>query len=408
MNMHNDVWLMEQEHVDAWEAQVELYEGRSAEFAAAPNDARQAAFTRVDISGSIATVIMHGPMLTTISPVMKFFGVTAVDMRETGEALLALDEQGFDLIQLDINSPGGLSNGTEALANIVSNLKTPVATQVGGMMASAALWIGLSAGTVEATANTAMIGSIGVLSVITDSSKQAAKDGIERIAVRTSELKGGPVAGTEVTDAQIAEVKRTNDQLFSEFKSAVASFRGLSTEQIDAAATGQVFIASDALELGLIDTITAGSVSAPTQEEFAMDAKTTASLCADYPDFNAEIQAHLEAGTEESVIRAELNVKNLEAQLEAETARADDATKDLSDAQEQVATIKAKDDRIEQLEAEVAKFGTFEEQNEDPGVGAQASANSDEEQEGPDLSAMSPSEKADHFDAIAKAEEANK
>jgi len=400
---------MESRHVEAWNSEVALCmakEDRYLEHKAADGEEVEA-FTRVDVNDSEATVFMHGPMLSSVPPILKFFGVTAVDMQETGEALLALDEQGLELIKLDINSPGGTVNGTERLANIIAAMKTPVVTIVNGMMASAADWVGSAAGTIEASEGTALIGSIGVISVIVDTSEMAAAQGVKVIPIRSSDLKGGPIDGAPVSDAIIEDMKRIVSQTFDLFKAAIGKFRNLSAEQVEAAATGQVFLAEEAQELGLIDLITAGNVSAQAKEEFAMDANTAIALAAEFPDLAAELKAHVANGSDESVIRADLGLKSLEAEVKTLKADAEDAKAELAKVQEKADSVEAKDAEIKELQAKVDAFAEFEEQNEDPGVGAQASANSDEEQEGPDLSALSPKEQAKHFaDLDAKAQEA--
>ena len=405
--MHNDLWLMESRHVEAWEAQVASFQDRIPEFKAIDGDSADS-FTRVDVNESTATVFLHGPMISSVPSIMKFFGVEAVDMAEAGKVLLALDaDESIDLIELNINSPGGTVNGTETLANIIANLSTPTVSVVSGIMASAALWVGAAAGTIESTTNTAMIGSIGVISVIVDSSRMAESQGVKVIPIRSSDLKGGPIDGAPVSDALIDDMKRIISQTFDLFKAAIGKFRNLSAEQVEAAATGQVFLAEEAQELGLIDLITAGNVSAQAKEEFAMDANTAIALAAEFPDLAAELKAHVANGSDESEIRADLGLKSLEAEVKTLKADANDAKAELAKVQEKADSVEAKDAEIKELQAKVDAFGTFEEQNEDPGVGAQASANAEDEPIADPTANMTSSEKADHYAALdAKAQEA--
>ena len=385
MSTYTDVWLMEQEHVNAWNDQVALYEART-DYKMVDGE-ETPTFTHVQLSGSEAVVTMHGPMLTTVSPIMKFFGAEAVDMKEVGEVLLALDEKGLDLIRLDINSPGGDANGTEALSNIIRNLKTPVVAQVGGVMLSAALWVGLSAGTVEATTSTAMIGSLGVISVTVDSSKQAEKEGIEVHVTRSSELKGGTVPGTVITPEQKAESERINGQLFAVFKSAIAELRGMDEAQIEAVSTGQKFIAADAHRLGLIDSpvtplnndskpLTADNLSAPQQEDSALSIKVedAMKLCADFPAFADQAQKLVGEGKDEADIRATLKALDVNAKLSESVAKVETLTAQLKESEGLSSKFTALETENTELKAKVEKFEKFPEQATDAGPGSQSIA----------------------------------
>ena len=85
-------------------------------------------------------------------------------MASIGRYLQQADKNtNIDAIVLHIDSPGGTVDGTEALANIVKNIRKPVVSYVDGLMASAALWVGSSADEIWASSDTDEVGSVGVL-----------------------------------------------------------------------------------------------------------------------------------------------------------------------------------------------------------------------------------------------------
>ncbi len=379
MRTYADAWLMQSRHVKTLEAQVSSAQAHMQEFQASELAVHEVgespAFAGVQMDGTTATVRMHGVMLDSVPAYYAFFGIEAVDMGEVGQVLLALDaDDSIELVILDIDSPGGTVSGTEQLANIVNGMRTPTEAVVSDLIASAAYWVGAAAGTIRVTTKTAAIGSIGVYNVLFDTSEMFSKMGVKAIDIKSSELKGGAIDGVPISDAIIADSKRIIVQLFDQFKSAVAAFRDMTTEQVEAVATGQVFLANEALELGLIDFITAGNVSAQAKEEFAMDANDAIALAVEFPDFAAELKAHVANGSDESEIRADLGYKSLEAKVTSESARADSAEAKLSEVQEKADSVEAKDAEITELKAKVDAFEKFPEQPTDAGPGAQSVA----------------------------------
>ena len=79
--------------------------------------------------------------------------------------------------------------------------------------------------------------------------------GIRVVVISTGEFKGTGTPGTELTDSQEAYLQGIVDAYFADFKQAVRKGRKMSKEDVDAAADGRIFMAKDALRMGLIDGI---------------------------------------------------------------------------------------------------------------------------------------------------------
>ena len=89
-------------------------------------------------------------------------------------------------IVLEINSPGGEVDGTEALGNAVKNSKKPVVAWVAGMAASAAYWVASQASEIWMESEvTSEVGSIGVLCMHVDQSGALEAEGYKVSIIRS-------------------------------------------------------------------------------------------------------------------------------------------------------------------------------------------------------------------------------
>jgi ClpP class serine protease len=184
------------------------------------------------------------------------------------------------------------------------------------MAASAAYWLASQTDHIEANA-TAQVGSIGVYSVMVDSSQAYEDAGIRVHVVRSGSHKGSGVEGSPITPEDISEEQRMIDQLSHMFAATVARGRGLTPAQVAELATGQVWLAADALKLGLIDSIyglamaeTETKVKAMEEEEKAPEEQPAEEEQSEVEELSARVDS-LEARIEE-----------LEGEVEEETAKA--------------------------------------------------------------------------------------
>ncbi len=158
-------------------------------------------------------------------------------------------------IVLQIDSPGGTVSGTKDLADAVANSKKPVIAFVEDLCCSAAMWVASQASEIYANNATATIGSIGTFMGLYDLSKALENEGIKAVVVKAGEFKGGGFPGTEITDAQVAQWQKQIDQLQIEFTKGIASGRKMDVEDAASLATGQTWLAKEAVKLKLIDGI---------------------------------------------------------------------------------------------------------------------------------------------------------
>ena len=135
----------------------------------------------------------------------------------------------------------------------------PVVTYTGGMMASAALWLGASAGK-SFIGETAIAGSLGVLMVHASRARQLENDGVKVTVIRAGKHKALMNPYEDLTEDALKEAQSHADAMYDVFLTHVADSRGMSLTAADAAfGQGKEFVGKQAVRAGLIDEV--GSLS---------------------------------------------------------------------------------------------------------------------------------------------------
>lgn len=237
-----------------------------------PMDPNAKPYAMGGANSDLAVISIAGQMTKGQS---SFGGASTVMARRALRA--AADDTAVRGILLVIDSPGGSVSGTGDLGDDVAAIKKkkPVYAYIEDLGASAAYWVACQATRVYANP-TAEVGSIGVFCVLEDSTGQQKADGVKLTVVSSAELKGAGADG-KISDDLIADVQREIDAINQQFMGAVARGRSLTAKQVSDVATGQVWIANEAMKLGLIDqvasvdaamTALSGKVMQMTKEQF--------------------------------------------------------------------------------------------------------------------------------------------
>ncbi|NTV25926.1 MAG: S49 family peptidase [Chlorobiaceae bacterium] len=207
-------------------------------------------------SGNVAVITISGTLMKNPSLIERiFFG--ASDMGELTSAVnAAASDKSITGIVLNISSPGGTVAGTPELAGAVAaaNQKKPVLAYVDDLAASAAYWIASQARGIYASRQ-AVVGSIGVRMAMYDLSKAYEQAGVKVIPIDTGKFKSAGLAGTEITAEQQQMYQEIVDAHFRDFKSAVMKGRGMDEAAFGQVQDAQIFHASKARSVGLIDGI---------------------------------------------------------------------------------------------------------------------------------------------------------
>ncbi len=204
-----------------------------------------------EIDQGVAVIPLRGPLMKGFS---KFGGTSTVMARRA--IRLATESKEVAAILISIDSPGGHVAGTQELADEVrrAGAVKPVHAHIEDLGASAAMWIASQAQRISAN-RTANIGSIGVLSIIEDTTKLFEEKGIEVHVLTTGKLKGIGAPGVPVTPAHLEHIQERIDDVFEHFIGAIGAGRGLTGKRLAAVADARIVIAQKALALGLLDGI---------------------------------------------------------------------------------------------------------------------------------------------------------
>lgn len=236
-------------------------------------------------TGSTAIINVTGIIAPTDSALLRALGGTSLDgIRASLNAAMA--DASAERIVLAVDSPGGHVTGVSELADEIhaARSKKPITAYVSGMAASAGYWIASAAGAIV-TADTGLLGSIGVASVIYDTKGMLERAGVVKHEIVSSQSpRKRPDLGT---DAGRAQVQASIDALAAVFVGKVARNRGVTPNTVTGRfGGGGLLVGQDAVACGLADAVgslaaalayrhTAESVAAP------YDANTLAARAAE-------------------------------------------------------------------------------------------------------------------------------
>jgi len=208
----------------------------------------------ITVRDGVAIIPVSGPIFRFASLFDDISGATSVETlaKDFSEAL-ANDE--VKAILFDANSPGGQVSGIKEFSQQIFDARgqKPIVTYTGDLNASAMYWLGSASDKIFA-AETARIGSIGVVAAFDDNSKAKERAGIREfkfISSQSPKKQANPATKEGAKDIQIMV-----DDLATIFLSDVARNRGVSVETVASDfGKGSVMLAEKALQAGMIDGI---------------------------------------------------------------------------------------------------------------------------------------------------------
>ncbi len=206
-----------------------------------------------DPENAIAVVAIHGPIDGAGSP-LEGDGMLAFVSEQLREAA---GDDAVRAVILHIDSPGGGLTPSDQLHHEVERLRErgkPVIAWAGGLMASGGYYIAAAAEEIMANP-TASVGSIGVIM-----QHFVVKDLLGKIGVNVDPIASGERKdiGSPFRD-MTPEERKTLEALVGashdRFVSIVARGRNMPEEEVRKFATGDIFSADRAKELGLVDSV---------------------------------------------------------------------------------------------------------------------------------------------------------
>jgi protease-4 len=161
---------------------------------------------------------------------------------------------------VSINSPGGLVPPSVEMMMALQELaqSKPVVVYAAGTLASGSYYASLGADYIIANPGS-MVGSIGVIFQTMNVSALMEKVGVQPRVVKSGAYKEVGAMYREWEPHEKAALKKLSTDTYNMFLNDVIKSRKLENEDPSKFANGRIFLASEALSLGLIDAV--GNVS---------------------------------------------------------------------------------------------------------------------------------------------------
>lgn len=256
--LSNQVWAI---HPPVFESLVSLIEAHSngARIPLAYSEDRPAPKSKESapqIIGNTAIVPVRGVIARyadQINGACQDAGRSAESLQAD---LMALNsDPRVERIILKMDTPGGTVAGTAETGDVIKSLSKKTIAFVDGMCASAGYWMAAQCDEVVMGSATSEVGSIGVITAHVDSTKAQDKAGYKVTVFRTAALKAPGAMGETLNPEQYQAIQRDLADFDGVFHDAVQSGRGLTDEQMKAAATGEMWRPEAAIAMGLADRV---------------------------------------------------------------------------------------------------------------------------------------------------------
>ena len=299
----------------------------------------------------VAVVNIKGALMKE-EPPSSFLNASAISYTQLTELLAELvEDDGINKIILKIASNGGSTEGMFQCADSIYDFgkKKPIIAFCDDKCNSAAYLLASQCKRIIAGEGS-VIGSIGVMVVLTDESKKDEMLGYKRYVVSSTPLKGLG-ADKKVSKELLKEVQSHVDDYYALFRERVIRGRKMTEEEMDKAATGSVFLPAEATELKLIDETTNFyeliDITAETDDDDDSDI---------FPDEGGyesmAMTAEEQAKYDEAIKKAEEYQAQIDAAEQAKAKAAEEAANRES---QEKAEIQAKLDEAKEREEKLAK-----------------------------------------------------
>ena len=201
--------------------------------------------------GNVAVIPIHG----ILGPKAGWLeAATEVISRQCSAAV---NDPGTKAIVLDIDSPGGLVNGTPELADEIFAARgsKPILAAVNTDMHSGAFWIGAQADEVLISPS-GMAGSVGVFTMHMDQSKMLGDMGINVTFIHAGRYKVEGNQAEPLSDETEEFVKAQLEERLEQFHKALARGRGKGVSAVTSGfGEGRSFMAAEVVKRGMADRI---------------------------------------------------------------------------------------------------------------------------------------------------------
>ena len=210
--------------------------------------------------GKVAVYYAYGSIVDSEAQNLLNGGGHCIVGKSTAEDLRKLaDDDDVKAVVFRVNSGGGSANASEQIRHALKLIKEkkPVVVSMGGMAASGGYWISSPASYIFAEPTT-ITGSIGIFGLIPNFSGLVQdKLGVTFDGVTTnkySDYDNDLILGKDNTET-MKYMQTYIDRGYQSFLDIVSEGRGLKPAQVDSIGQGRVWLATDALNIKLVDQL---------------------------------------------------------------------------------------------------------------------------------------------------------
>lgn len=322
--------------------------------------------SRMEIAGGVAYIPLTGILQPKANYMTRWYGGTATAQVEV-DFRRALSDSQIKSIVLLVDSPGGSAMGNEEVAQTIFAARgtKPITAFVRGLAASAAYYVASAADRIVASPSSS-IGSIGTILFHVDQSKMLEDWGIAVTPITHGEHKADGNPYQPLTKESRATLQQYVHAYGDQFVQAVARHRGVTAKEVmDRFGQGKVFLAPEALRLGMIDAV--GTLES-LQSVVAAEANEPVADSVNHliPAWTATDQAAYEAGVKDVVAQSIADVSSFARAIAASAAsvtlaataaeRNDDMTKRIKAALYALGLVSAADASDEVCQAALSGF----------------------------------------------------
>ncbi len=198
----------------------------------------------------VVVVRLNGPISETSSGLAMMGAITPERVRSTLATIEG--DSSIDAVVLRIDSPGGSVAASQEISSMIADFPLPVVVSMGDMAASGGYYIAAAADGIVAHPGT-MTGSIGV--ILTTMNLQGL---YENLGIDVEIIKSGrhkDMMQRALTSEERTLLQNLSDEAYGQFIEHIARHRDMGLEDVRAVATGELFMGSQAYELGLVDAL---------------------------------------------------------------------------------------------------------------------------------------------------------
>lgn len=201
---------------------------------------------------NVAVVMAVGSILDGSQPPGAIGGDSTAELLRR-----ARNDESVKAVVLRVDSGGGSAFASEVIGNEIRALRAagkPVIASMSTVAASGGYWISMDTDKIFAAPAT-ITGSIGILGMLPTFQRTLATIGITNDGVGTTPLSDALRADRAMSDEAKTMFQVFIEDGYDDFISGVAEGRGMDKAEVDKVAQGQVWMAGDALEFGLVDEL---------------------------------------------------------------------------------------------------------------------------------------------------------